>query len=80
MLCWALCRLSCGVEVLLAFLPYGSKEKGRRKETKKNQALSAVIDIHVCRRTISEVSCVNSNDGCVCSSLCVASVRSCREC
>jgi hypothetical protein len=45
--CCALCRLSCGVEVILAFLSYGFKEKGKRKESKKNQTLSTVIDIHV---------------------------------
>jgi hypothetical protein len=56
--CCALCRLSCGVDVLLTFLSYGfkEKEKGKRKETKKNQTLSTVIDIdmHVCRKTITE--------------------------
>ena len=46
----------------------GSKKKGKKKETRKNQTLSTVIDIHVCRRTITE-ACVGSNDGCVCSSL-----------
>ena len=68
LLCCALCRLSCGVEVLLTFLSYGFKEKGKKKETRKNQTLSTVIDIYVCRRTITE-ACEGSNDGCVCSSL-----------
>ena len=46
------------------------QRKGKRKETKKNQTLSTVIDIdiHVCRKTITE-ACVGSDDGCVCSSL-----------
>ncbi len=36
--------------------------------TEQNQTLSAVIDIHVRRKTITE-ACVGSDDGCVCSSL-----------
>ena len=35
--------------------------------TEKNQTLSAVIDIHVRRKTITE-ACVGSDDACVCSS------------
>jgi hypothetical protein len=35
--------------------------------TEKNQTLSAVIDRHVRRKTITE-ACVGSDDACVCSS------------
>ena len=47
--CCALCRLSCVVDVLLTFLSYGFKEKGKRKDTTENQTPSAVIDMHVCK-------------------------------
>ena len=45
--------------------------------TETNQTLtsSAVIDIHVRRKTITE-ACVGSDDACVFVSLCVSSVRS----
>ena len=74
------CVLECAIAVLRSlpsflcsrcssYIPLVRvQRKGKRKETEKNQTLSTVIDIHVCRKTITE-ACVVSDDGCVCTSL-----------